>query len=266
MVHVAVLSLLLIMTPAAAAEPPTDKKPNPPTPDQQFEALKKEYQTKYADAVKAFRQAKTDQEKNKLRQDARQLGKDYCARALRLAEDNPKAPCAVKALTWVIDIGFADKPTEEKAVSLLLADHFDSDQLGRICPQLAESHTPQNLARLRRLMDKSPHKSVQAIACLSLAEYFKDQATPNGKPAPADADKLRRDAEALLERVLAKYPDVQSDGQKLAKTAQASLFELRNLALGMVAPEIQGEDVDGHKFKLSDYRGKVVLLDFWGNW
>jgi peroxiredoxin len=32
------------------------------------------------------------------------------------------------------------------------------------------------------------------------------------------------------------------------------------------APEIAGEDIDGKKFKLSDYRGKVVLLDFWGNW
>jgi peroxiredoxin len=29
------------------------------------------------------------------------------------------------------------------------------------------------------------------------------------------------------------------------------------------APEIQGVDADGAAFKLSDYRGKVVLLDFW---
>ena len=24
--------------------------------------------------------------------------------------------------------------------------------------------------------------------------------------------------------------------------------------------------LDGQKFKLSDYRGKVVVLDFWGHW
>jgi peroxiredoxin len=35
------------------------------------------------------------------------------------------------------------------------------------------------------------------------------------------------------------------------------------LAVGKEAPEIEGEDQEGKKFKLSDYRGKVVLLDLW---
>jgi hypothetical protein len=38
------------------------------------------------------------------------------------------------------------------------------------------------------------------------------------------------------------------------------------LDIGNLALEIDGEDIDGKKFKLSDYRGKVVVLDFWGNW
>ena len=36
--------------------------------------------------------------------------------------------------------------------------------------------------------------------------------------------------------------------------------------IGDLAPEIEGQDLDGVKFKLGDYRGKVVVLDFWGNW
>lgn len=36
--------------------------------------------------------------------------------------------------------------------------------------------------------------------------------------------------------------------------------------VGKPAPDIEGEDVDGVPFKLSDYRGKVVLIDFWGHW
>lgn len=36
--------------------------------------------------------------------------------------------------------------------------------------------------------------------------------------------------------------------------------------VGKSAPATQGTDADGKAFRLSDYRGKVVLLDFWGNW
>ena len=36
--------------------------------------------------------------------------------------------------------------------------------------------------------------------------------------------------------------------------------------VGKPAPEIKGLDINGKRFKLSDYRGKVVVLAFWANW
>ena len=33
--------------------------------------------------------------------------------------------------------------------------------------------------------------------------------------------------------------------------------------VGRPAPEIEGVDADGRTFRLSDYRGRVVLLHFW---
>jgi hypothetical protein len=36
--------------------------------------------------------------------------------------------------------------------------------------------------------------------------------------------------------------------------------------IGEAAPEIDGEDIEGNRFKLSDYRGKVIVVDFWANW
>jgi hypothetical protein len=40
----------------------------------------------------------------------------------------------------------------------------------------------------------------------------------------------------------------------------------RKPAVSRAAPEIVGKDLDGKPMKLSDFRGKVVMLDFWGDW
>jgi len=37
----------------------------------------------------------------------------------------------------------------------------------------------------------------------------------------------------------------------------------KGLAIGKVAPEVEGQDADGLRLKLSGLRGQVVLLDFW---
>jgi hypothetical protein len=37
-------------------------------------------------------------------------------------------------------------------------------------------------------------------------------------------------------------------------------------SVGQLAPEISGKIQDGSKVRLSDFRKKVVFLDFWGDW
>lgn len=41
---------------------------------------------------------------------------------------------------------------------------------------------------------------------------------------------------------------------------------VEGLEPGDTIPEITGKDLDNIKFNLSDYEGKVIMLDFWGDW
>ncbi len=52
----------------------------------------------------------------------------------------------------------------------------------------------------------------------------------------------------------------------LGEIAEKALFRIRHLSIGRVAPEIEGEDIFGKTFKLSEHRGKVVVLSSWGHW
>jgi thiol-disulfide isomerase/thioredoxin len=76
--------------------------------------------------------------------------------------------------------------------------------------------------------------------------------TLNGKPITEDA---RRQISAIL-----------GSKKTLGQAAEGRLDEIRNLGVGKLAPAIDGVDFDGKPLKLSDYRGKIVLLVFWGTW
>jgi len=84
----------------------------------------------------------------------------------------------------------------------------------------------------------------------------------------AEPSALFDEASRLFERAIAEFADLKSQGsgRSLAEIARSDLQELRELSVGRVAPEITGTDADGGGFKLSDYRGKVVVLTFSGNW
>ena len=79
--------------------------------------------------------------------------------------------------------------------------------------------------------------------------------------------------EAMIEQLKGladKYGDVElEEGNTIAKMVARKIkaIEIRAMVgVGKTAPDIVGPDIDGEEFKLSDYRGKVVMLDFWGDW
>ncbi len=82
-----------------------------------------------------------------------------------------------------------------------------------------------------------------------------------------DAAKYEAEAVKLFRELQKAHGDEDIvPGLKVATVAKSSIYEMENLGIGKMAPEIEGEDLDGAKFKLSDYRGKVVFLSFWASW
>lgn len=72
---------------------------------------------------------------------------------------------------------------------------------------------------------------------------------------------------ALLLAVGCGSPDADVAVKVDSDTATPSTADLDvGLEVGNLAPEIEGVELGGTTMKLSDYRGKVVLLDFWGDW
>src|SRR5579875_3095706 len=147
------------------------------------------------------------------------------------------------------------------------AAQMKPDRVIQLCQNLAQQGGAGGEVLLRSFLEKDARRDVQGVACLSLAKSLKSRADDMSDTQAKDAEKLRKESEELFERATNKYADVKTPfGGKIGDQAKGELYELRNLSIGKQAPEIEGEDADSKKFKLSDYRGKVVLLDFWGHW
>jgi hypothetical protein len=220
---------------------------------------------------------------------------EVALRFVELAERYPADPIAREALTqavwqvnttpWPVEI-VGKNDAVERALALLRRDHVQSDQLGPLCQRLSWGFCKEYETFLRAVAKSNPKPEVQAVAVLSLAHFLnlRSQRIDLLKEQPEaarqfeelfgrdyidhlmrqDGDHFTAEADALLERIAKEQGDVKlPDDATIGERARSELFDLRNLRVGKVAPEIEGVDPDGVSFKLSGERGKVVLLDFW---
>jgi thiol-disulfide isomerase/thioredoxin len=56
------------------------------------------------------------------------------------------------------------------------------------------------------------------------------------------------------------------DPPRSSTSATSSVRPRLGLEVGDLAPEVISQDLDGHVVRLSDLRGKVVVLDIWATW
>lgn len=293
------LALGLAVPPAAAHAQTT-----PATPAEQYRAILKESQALYDAAQKRFAASApeggtpSDEQRTTLVGRAYGIKYEQAPKLVALAEKYPDDPIALDALTQAVwQVNTVPYPVEmvgrddarPKAFAILRRDHIRSERLGPLCERIAGGLCAEYEPFLREVVEKNPSKEVRAQADLALAHYLSnrslklDMVLRDPKLAREFADlygkdyldRLRRqdgaeataEAEALLARATRDLGDLKlPDGQTVAEKAGPELFGLRHLSVGNVAPDIEGQDQDGVRFKLSDYRGKVVLLDFWSEY
>jgi len=288
-IYSAGLILVCLVSSLAADEPKLQ------TPAEEFRALAAKYQQAQEEFKKAYQSAKTSTEQRKVKENLGPLSsrQKYAGEFIRIIEKHPKDGAAIDAFLWIL----AEWPfgLELKNATRLIADNqADSEQMDQICRWLADHESIPSIPLLWRIMKKNSHLEIQGLARYSLACQLKlisespaydfstslnpwrDPETVIKSPAtefrgidlwgsydPNWAAESAATAEKLLEEVVGKYGQVKFGTRTLGKVAQSDLRELRRLSVGKTTPEIEGKDLNGKLMKLSDFRGKVVLLHFW---
>jgi outer membrane protein assembly factor BamD (BamD/ComL family) len=104
------------------------------------------------------------------------------------------------------------------------------------------------ITKSKFLLEKSPDSEVKMRAQFALAHGL-------WKKGETEA------ARAAFQKVVTDYPNTP-----LAREAEGNLHELDALNLGQPAPLFAYKGINGEPVALADFKGKVVLLNFWSSW
>jgi len=222
-----------------------------------YEDLIDEYDAQrvaYIDKSRNLAGPELEELNNRRRAQEAQFVQRFIAGAVEFAETDG----AIPFLAWLTQ----NAPNEgaESAARIALETlfdvHVDSKAMASFASSLSRLgflEEDEMMSYVEQLITNNRHPEVQANAMFSRAVLRKGYGDP-----PADK---RQTILADFKKAAEISPDPTT-----AARAKRYIFELENLQVGMKAPDIEGKDLDGVPFKLSDYKGKVVVLDFWGDW
>jgi len=246
--------LLLSLVPAAAQEAPSPLAA-------EIRSIIDEYENSVRANTQKIIAATTEEEKNKYRSTIPSAG-PAASKMMRLVRANLDKPDVVKGVSWLVT-GAANFPEGQEALRMLGTTFADRKGIAAAVKQLEYHGLPAEPV-LKAVIEKNTNREEKAAALYALgAVHFKNY--------DASADRVSGEAskgQALdcFQRLNADYADVTIQGFELSEFSAKMLFEMMNLQVGCEAPEIEGKDADGVAFKLSDYRGKHVIVIFWGGW
>jgi hypothetical protein len=220
-----------------------------------------------SDEYKAAREAKDNAKLRELMASVKRPDmKPFGERAIAMADQLP-GDDGLRFLAYAAQ-NFSDKDTGTAVVERIEKHHLKSARLGEVLENAMGLSRAVGVeaanALLERVKSESPHALPKAWAF-----YWQGKNAQQKARAPRDATEEQKaaaaSAAAEADKLFAAAAPLAA-GTEHADKIGAPIFEKEKLQVGMEVPDIVGEDVDGVPFKLSDYRGKVVLIDYWGFW
>lgn len=158
----------------------------------------------------------------------------------------------------------SNKEIMKEAVDLILKDHSKNSKMASVLGFIASS--PDGASILEKIATKTEDRNIAGLAWYAITENLQQQ---TGEVGIKQAEELNKRTEIIYEKLAKDFADVpMANGRgTIGSTIKAALFELQNLSIGKVAPEVLCLNIDGDKDdKLSNYKGKVVVLDIWATW
>ncbi len=183
--------------------------------------------------------------------------------ALDLAKADPKDDIALDATVFAVQRLAKYAITGEamdKAVKLISEHHLANPKLKTILADLRKAGKA-GTRLLESIADKATDDETKGIANFHLGTAVLEKAdeTPNAEVAKA----LLAEGKKFLAIAKRLAPTAKVDGETIEKAAELALMLP---IVGNPAPDVTGSDLDDKKVKMSDYKGKVVLLDIWATW
>ncbi len=261
-----------------------------PAPNQDYLSLLEEYEPVHGTREGALLRAKTEEERRDAFLALGQLEWSFAPRFLQIALRYPRDDVAIDALGWLVASNFTP-PEAQTAADILIRDHLAGERMTSVLGQLAITLHPAPSSAAERLLraaaEEAPTAEARGLACLKLADLLRyrartvremrgpqpdpflklEELARSGGREPVhrtdeDPDAMTREAERYYELVVERYAEIPGRGGKLGEAAAQALFQLRDLAEGRPAPQVEGPDVGCKPLRLSDHRGTIVVLMF----